>query len=286
MKHRPIWNVLFLGGAVAALMLLASGLSGLALSPGRSYTQGGGRGGAGLAGGAPILGAQASPLVYVLLIVAFLAVLGYLLVSIGVELARSRRRHGLIRQALAALLAIMALAYLISRWARLQAGAESLPVDTPAPPPGVPFPVFSAQPPWWLAIVLSAALAALLSVGISYFWRRGRQPEQPLLAVAQAALADLQAGGDLRDTVLRCYRDMSQVLREQRAVERDSAMTPREFADYLSAQGMSDEHIQRLTRLFERVRYGGQVADERDSREAVACLTAIVAAYSLIIQDN
>ena len=96
---------------------------------------------------------------------------------------------------------------------------------------------------------------------------------------ARQAVQTLAAGSDLKDTVLRCYRDMNRALSQQRGINRQQAMTPREFAAYLAGIGLRDEHIQRLTRLFENVRYGTYTASERDKREAVDCLNAIVRVY-------
>jgi hypothetical protein len=79
--------------------------------------------------------------------------------------------------------------------------------------------------------------------------------------------------------VLRCYREMSQILSEQRGVARPRDMTPREFEQQLATVGLRDEHIRRLTRLFERVRYGARLAGEHEEREAVDCLSAIARAY-------
>jgi hypothetical protein len=42
---------------------------------------------------------------------------------------------------------------------------------------------------------------------------------------------------------------------------------------------MSDEHIQRLTQLFEGVRYGARPSRGRTVLEARACLRGIIAAY-------
>ena len=55
------------------------------------------------------------------------------------------------------------------------------------------------------------------------------------------------------------------------------ALNP-ELLRELKAAGLPDTHVQRLTRLFEGVRYGARVANEREERQAVACLTAIVEA--------
>jgi hypothetical protein len=72
---------------------------------------------------------------------------------------------------------------------------------------------------------------------------------------------------------------MGQVLSQERGIHRQKAMTPREFEQYLAAAGVRDEYIQRLTRLFERFRYGSAVAGEGEEAEAIACLDQIVQAY-------
>jgi hypothetical protein len=120
---------------------------------------------------------------------------------------------------------------------------------------------------------------------IWFVWQRRPQrsslagPKELLALEARRAIDTLHAGRDLKDTVLRCYREMSQVLQEQRGIQRQKGMTPREFEKYLAEIGLRDEHIRRLTRLFESVRYGDNVSSERDKREAMDCLRAIVRAY-------
>ena len=64
-----------------------------------------------------------------------------------------------------------------------------------------------------------------------------------------------------------------------RNVYRHQAMTPRDFEQHLTERGFSDEHIGRLTRLFETVRYSPGEPGPEDETEAKACLTAIVDAY-------
>ncbi|HWQ12371.1 MAG TPA: DUF4129 domain-containing protein, partial [Roseiflexaceae bacterium] len=108
------------------------------------------------------------------------------------------------------------------------------------------------------------------------------RPQSALAQLAReagAALAGLEAGADLRNTVLRCYAEMSRVLEARRGIQRDKTTTPREFEARLAAAGLRDEHIRRLTRLFERVRYGPRAPGPREEREALACLRAIVEAY-------
>ena len=83
----------------------------------------------------------------------------------------------------------------------------------------------------------------------------------------------------MKDTVMNCYLKMTQLMSDQRHIQREQAMTPREFENHLAQIGYSDDHIRNLTRLFESVRYGANIPTEREEREAVACLSAIAAAY-------
>jgi len=156
------------------------------------------------------------------------------------------------------------------------AGLEMGEAAIPEPP------AFVTNPPDWFVIAVNALLVFLLLGGLWLVWRMWRrEPDTQTLLVQEleSALSDLEAGGNLSDVVLRCYARMSQVLRKSRNIERHQAMTPREFERYLSEIGMQDKHIQRLTRLFEGVRYGAHPSGGRAEREALACLTAIVQTY-------
>jgi hypothetical protein len=139
-------------------------------------------------------------------------------------------------------------------------------------------------PPWVvpLATVGLAVLAAAALVGVAWvIWRRSHPPAGPLERLAreaQDAIDALQAGADVKDTVMRCYFEMGRVLSEQRGVRRAETMTPREFEDRLRGVGLPEAHIEQLTRLFEGVRYGARVPDKEEERQAVDCLTAVVEA--------
>jgi hypothetical protein len=144
---------------------------------------------------------------------------------------------------------------------------------------------FSATPPAWLvwivASVLALALAAVVVSAGRYIWDRTRGSKEVLEQLAQeaqTALEALQAGADLRDTVLRCYWDMNQVLQLQKGIVRERAMTAREFERFLGESGLPDVQVRRLTRLFEAVRYGGKAPQEYEVHQAMDCLAAIVQA--------
>jgi hypothetical protein len=163
---------------------------------------------------------------------------------------------------------------------------ERQPLGTPSPDDVVaPAVEFVAHPPQWLVFAVTLGLALLIAaVLVSALWsvwrRRRRSPISldGLAREAQDALRALQTGADLKNAVMRCYFEMSQVLSEQRGIKRGAAMTPREFERYLTQAGLPAEHVRRLTRLFERVRYGAKVPGENQERQAIACLSAVVKA--------
>ncbi len=158
------------------------------------------------------------------------------------------------------------------------------PLSLPEDPPSLSLASPTGQvppPPAWLPLLLSTLGAGVL-LGIGRLaYRLSRKPEAPadlIAREAQQALGDLRAGRDFEDTIIRCYYEMTRVLREQRGLRRGAAMTPREFASHLVAFGLPEPAVRRLTRLFERARYGALQATPAESREAEACLTAIATA--------
>ncbi len=142
---------------------------------------------------------------------------------------------------------------------------------------------FTYRAPQWLVIVMTIGLAisiATLLVGIALFIRRRVQrkssPLERLAQEAQEAIDALQAGADLKNTVIRCYHEMSLILLKQRGLKRAEAMTPREFERDLEDSGLPGEQVRVLTRLFEMVRYGAKVPDEEEENIAIESLSSIV----------
>ena len=150
--------------------------------------------------------------------------------------------------------------------------------------PSAPPLEFSANPSEWVVLAASLGLVLLLVIiaGLAvWFFLRRRQAEQPLKRIAveaQTALDALQSGGDLKNIVIRCYFEMSRVIREQRGIQRDKAMTPREFEMELERRGLPREPVQKLTRVFEEVRYGTKEPGEREKFLATISLSEIVEA--------
>jgi hypothetical protein len=196
-------------------------------------------------------------------------------------------RRRMLRRLLSYLL-FAALVYLVTqRWPELLNLTEGATLSgAPVPPDaslgGTPV-QFAADPPSWLVLAISLAVAlvvsGLLVGGIWFLRHRSQRPTgslEHLADEAEEALERLRAGGDLKDTVMRCYAEMSHTLDEERGIFRRDSMTPREFEDRLVEVGLPGGPVRRLTRLFERVRYGTKAADQREEAEALACLAAIV----------
>ena len=283
MPRQRVWTLIGLSGAVVALLLLASGLSGLTFQPGHFYDLNMSMPALGGAGAG--LPRDPASLAFWQTLISSVSLVLLLFLVIGLIVSRKMRRE-LLRRLITILIVLLLFNQLL-RMLRNNAAQEGRSSATANLPRltflgGEPLPAFVANPTPWLIIVVSAMLGALLLGGIWFFWRRLRTPESPLARLADeagAALADLQSGSDLKDTVLRCYARMSQIISEQRGITRPHDMTPREFEQQLAAVGLRDEHIGQLTRLFERVRYGARQAGEREQREALACLTAIAQLY-------
>ncbi len=140
------------------------------------------------------------------------------------------------------------------------------------------------NPPDWISTVSVVATAVILVITGLIVWlvlqlRRRRKPPLEIVSLeAESALADLYAGVEVKDAITRCYVDMSRALARQRGIARQQGMTAREFENVLVEEGLPPQSVTRLTRLFERVRYGGQEASDRERQEAIAALEEIVAA--------
>ncbi len=103
-----------------------------------------------------------------------------------------------------------------------------------------------------------------------------RQPMTEIAAIVRSSLKEIASGENSTNAIIRCYEQMSYAVDEKRGLRRDFAMTVSEFAERLERAGLPHEPVQRLTRLFESVRYGAGKTAPRDVDEAVVCLNAIL----------
>jgi hypothetical protein len=154
---------------------------------------------------------------------------------------------------------------------------DILATATPEPLPSEFVPP-SVAPQFSYAVALALSLAAAVVTWILLARRKRQVPLEGLEEAAQAALDELQAGGDWAQTVEEAYLRMTEVVQQQRGLKRRVFATPAEFAVILENVGLPANAVRRLTALFERVRYGGKRSTKKDIGEAIACLTEIVAA--------
>jgi TRAP-type C4-dicarboxylate transport system permease small subunit len=143
---------------------------------------------------------------------------------------------------------------------------------------------FVANPPEWAiwvgSLVLAVIFALLITIAYLRFFRRRQNVNilQELADEAQQAIDDIQAGGDLRQIIINCYRDMMSVVKKTRGITREDAMTPDEFELLLERRGLPAGPLQRLTRLFEDVRYGNREPSNKEEQLALLCLQELVTA--------
>jgi hypothetical protein len=157
----------------------------------------------------------------------------------------------------------------------------SLPVGSggPAPPAFIPPQTISLTS--YLVSFGIAVLLVLLAWKLFKLWQEysavsANLPLNKIADIARSSLKDLSSGRNSTDVIMNCYFRMSDVVENKRNISRSKSMTPAEFATRLEQGGFPADAVHRLTRLFERVRYGGYRSGTPDVNEAVACLTTIL----------
>jgi len=208
-------------------------------------------------------------------------------IYIAVSLLTGEGRRRLLGEVIA-LAVIVVLLSLLSGRARspedqetlLPAPFESSASSVLAGPPAE----FTADVPSWVDALTAPALAVLISgaaVAVLWWaWSRAEVPRDTLDHIAeqaQATIDALQSGEAFDDVIIRCYVQLTRVIQQARAIQREKAMTPCEFEQSLIQRGFPAQPVRDLTRLFERVRYGRQPAGEAEERLAIDSLEAVIA---------
>jgi hypothetical protein len=153
-------------------------------------------------------------------------------------------------------------------------------VDEAPPVPALP-PIMTAplgSPPaslLWLVGIGLAILAAFLILSILTARRKPDQTAQLVMEVEKARQS-LLAGLDLKEVILRCYQQMSLILKQEGGIERQAFMTPSEFERTLSKAGFPQSPVHQLTSLFEVARYGNWTPNPWDDQKAIDNLQAII----------
>jgi hypothetical protein len=292
--RRQLRTLIVLGLASAAVLALATSLSQVEFSPGEQFTLAFAQAARPPAG----LAITASPAMLAIMRVVFLLTLALLPFSIFYLIisAEARRR---VLQNLIIYGTFILLIYLLRR--QMQAGEQddflaglglfSAGDAAAARPPAE----FNAAAPTWLVLIVSFAMAGLLVALLGgILWSIARRRPRVEREIALEALAEtaeeardtIEAGGDLRNTIIRCYVEMNRLVRETHGIRRDRAMTPREFEERLEHSGLPREQVRDLTLLFEDVRYGAKDLGPWEGRRAIACLAAIAESCRALAGDS
>lgn len=282
-RTRRLWVLLFLAVSTVSVIVLAGSLPRLELRPGEPFTLEEPKPGT-AAQDADLGEPVAAPDFWAkLLLVMWIGMLACVPIGIVLLVVSPEARRQALRYVGPILILLVILLLPRTNTEELAvletpaAATMSAPVSEATPS------VFTPDPPRWLAhstnillgIVAALALVGLLSLVLR---RRGRRlsPLEQLAWEAQKAITAIQGGADLRDTIMRCYFEMSRVLRQERGISREAAMTPREFESQLADLGLPEAPVRELTRLFEAVRYGTKIPDTADERRALSSLSAVV----------
>jgi Domain of unknown function (DUF4129) len=128
----------------------------------------------------------------------------------------------------------------------------------------------------WLVGIGLLVIGILAGVWILTASSRRARPITLVGQEAEKARQALRSGMDLKDVIIRCYRQMSLALEKERGIERKEFMTTGEFEKLLEAAGIPHEPIHQLTHLFEAVRYGNWQPNPVDEDVAIRCLETII----------
>ncbi len=267
--------LLLLVAALAALLLLSTSLSDLHLRTGSPFP--------GASGGAPAsapgTGTSGSSGSAALVE----AVLGVLLLLFLIYLPTRLVKLVSLRNIVWLALGFLLLVVLLSLMPRVLPGPPVLQSDgsaTAATPPSFAYPVSPlGEPPSGLLWLTAAGLLLAVAILAVLLFRQASKPTlaaDALSQEAEKALHDLQAGRAFEDVIIRCYLQMTDVLRKEQKLERRESMTAHEFEEWLEAKGIPAAPVRRLTSLFETVRYGSGALDQRDEQAGTESLQQIV----------
>lgn len=274
-----LWPVLFMGIALAAIIILSAGINDLEFLPGKPFRIG--FESEGTAGEAMAGRDDFALTLFRILLVGYLACIPIVFFLISPQ---KRKRVLLFLLSLFFIFAFLdrITVYLIN----VMRDALQLPtgmlISLPGLDSGGSIIQFTPSAPQWITVIVSTGVALLIVITIFFIVRRFfilRSPlADPVRNAAQDALEALRQGTDFKETVVNCYREMGRVLITKRGITRTKDMTPREFETSLLPTSLPHEALSQLTRLFEEIRYGNKTPGEKENQKAIRCLRAIIKA--------
>lgn len=119
-------------------------------------------------------------------------------------------------------------------------------------------------------------IAALLLFRKIRALRIRKDNNEDLKIITEKALHSFESGDDFPEIILRCYNDMVRHLSKETGIIRAVSMTPGEFQSLLLKEGLPRREIEKLTSLFERVRYGKELLSGQEEKEAEMCLKSVI----------
>ncbi len=262
--------------ALLTLLLLSSGLSNMQLQAAMPFP-GSANSGNASPNVTPVNQPEARPLPVLEFLLGLLLII--MLIYIPARLVRLISLRNVLRAAAGLVLLLMLLGLL----PRIKPGPPVVVANETSAPAARPSSNYETSPlgkppPELLWITAGGiVLAAALLGGEALRKRRQAIPAtDALLQHAEDALAALRAGKDFPNVIIRCYLEMSEILRDEQKMERERSMTPREFQDWLGSKGIPPGPVQQLTLLFERARYGREQMGPREEEMGRQCLSQIV----------
>ena len=179
-----------------------------------------------------------------------------------------------------ALVALFVVIFILSCFTPSQPPQHSVKASNVTSSPSFVYPTSPlGRPPQGL--ILFVLFGFLLGMGYLAFRTLKQKlfssrPDDQLLQELETAVNALHAGKDFSNVIVQCYLQMTQILKDERGIERNFNMTAREFEDWLAFKGVPRLPIRQLTYLFEKVRYGKQRLSKENEEMGVNCLNEII----------
>ncbi|MBI5354533.1 MAG: DUF4129 domain-containing protein [Chloroflexi bacterium] len=140
-------------------------------------------------------------------------------------------------------------------------------------------PTINSNLEFWITVFVVIIVSAIFLFVLNRIINSRFKPKKKLEEIAnivRSSLNQLSENQDARSTIIVCYQRMISAIKESRGLTRKDEMTPAEFAKYLERAGLPRDGVQRLTHVFEKVRYGAQEIQPDEIKEAKQCLTSIL----------
>ncbi len=166
---------------------------------------------------------------------------------------------------------------MFSEEGQAESGSGELGTQLPSLTP----PLVTPQWEFWITALVAVVIGVVAIIIFNRYVDKLFQPKtnlEEIADIARSALDDLSKNKESRNVIIRSYTRMNAAVNQYRGIAREEAMTPSEFASYLEKKGLPGEAINGLTRVFEKVRYGGQNVSPEEIKEAKQCLTNILKA--------